>query len=294
MLVVAALGGNALLRRGEAASYAAQAANLADAAAALADLARAHALVVTHGNGPQIGRLALHPAFDEPLDALGAESEGMIAYQIEQELSRRLPGRDVVALLTRVVVNPCDPAFARPTKPIGATYTADVAAQLERSRGWPMMRDGERFRRAVASPEPQRIVEQRAIRLLVDAGAVVICAGGGGIPVTADGHGVEAVVDKDLTAALLARVLGADALLLLTDVAAVYDDWPGTRQPIAEATVAQLRARAFAGGSMGPKIEAACRFVAGTGGKAAIGAVGDAGRILHGEAGTAVVGATAA
>lgn len=294
MLVVAALGGNALLRRGEDASIATQRRNLAEAADALVAVAREHALVVTHGNGPQIGQLALRAAgSDESLDVLGAESEGLIGYLIEQELSRRMPERDIAALLTRVVVDPRDPAFAQPTKPIGPVYGHGEAPQIAQARNWTMMRDGEGFRRAVPSPEPQRIVEQRAIRLLVDAGAVVICAGGGGIPVALDERamrGVEAVIDKDLAAALLARELGADALLLLTDVSAVYDDWPyPARRPIREATAAQLRARRFAAGSMAPKVEAACRFVEATGGRAAIGSLGAARQILRGEAGTTVV-----
>jgi carbamate kinase len=293
MLVVAALGGNALLRRGEEPRIAVQRRNLAAAGAALAEIAREDALVVTHGNGPQIGQLALRAGSDETLDVLGAESEGLIGYLIEEELSRRLPGRDVAALLTRVGVDPRDPAFAQPTKPIGPVYRPEEAQELARARGWTMMRDGDGMRRAVPSPEPRSIVEQRAIRLLVDSGAVVICAGGGGIPVVRDEsgmRGVEAVIDKDLAAALLARELAADALLLLTDVRAIYDDWPHpARRPITEATPGQLRARRFAAGSMAPKVEAACRFVEATGGRAAIGSLADAARMLRGDAGTIVV-----
>jgi carbamate kinase len=280
MLVVAALGGNALLRRGEAPSIAGQRRNLAAAADALAAIARQHALVITHGNGPQIGQLALHAAGDETLDVLGAQSEGLIGYMIEEELSRRLPERDIVALLTRVIVDPRDPAFAHPTKPIGPVYRAADAPALARGRGWTMMPDGDGQRRAVASPAPLRIVEQRAIALLTDAGT------------NHDGamRGVEAVIDKDLAAALLARELAADFLLLLTDVPAVYADWPHpARAPITEATPDQLRSRRFAAGSMAPKVEAACRFVAATGGRAAIGALADAANILRGAAGTVVV-----
>jgi carbamate kinase len=296
--LVVALGGNALLRRGEALTAEVQRAHAGEAMAAVAELAQSYDVVLTHGNGPQVGLLALQAgAYPEvppyPLDVLGAESEGMIGYVLEQELQNRLPGRTAVTVLTQVVVDPADPAFRAPTKPIGPVYTEEQAREVEQRFGWTTAPDGKYFRRVVASPEPLAIVELAAIRLLVEAGAVVVCTGGGGIPVTldADGrlHGVEAVIDKDLAAALLARSLGADVLLMLTDVEGVIDGWgtPGARL-IERATTAELRERRFATGSMGPKVEAACRFAESTGGIAAIGALEQAPLILSGAAGTLI------
>jgi carbamate kinase len=296
--VVLALGGNALLRRGERLDYDAQRRAIGDAARVVAAVARDHALVVTHGNGPQIGWLALRAESvaeraGATLDVLGAESEGMIGYLIEQRLAAELPDRPVAALLTQVAVDPADPAFANPTKPIGPVYDEAEAKRLGTSRGWRTGPDGEGFRRLVPSPEPTRILELSTIRLLLDAGRIVVCAGGGGIPVVLrdDGAvvGVEAVVDKDLTSALLARELGCDLLVLLTDVEAVFRDWPERREPIARATPAELRALALQAGSMAPKVEAACRFVESTGGRAAIGALEHAAALVAGDAGTQVV-----
>ncbi|MBS1883737.1 MAG: carbamate kinase [Actinobacteria bacterium] len=298
MRILVALGGNALLRRGESADADTQRRNVEEAAAGLAELATDHELVITHGNGPQVGLLALqsesyrsvHPY---PLDVLGAESEGMVGHLLEVALRNLLPEQEIVTVLTETVVDPDDPAFEAPTKPIGPVYSSSEAARLRAERGWVIGRDGDRFRRLVPSPEPRAISELRPLRLLVDAGVLVVCAGGGGIPVTvgADGRlrGVEGVVDKDLTAALLARRLDADLLLMLTDVDAVRLGW-GTadEHPLPEATAAQLRAMSFAAGSMGPKVEAACRFVEASGRTAAIGALDDAPAIVHGEAGTRV------
>jgi carbamate kinase len=297
--LVVALGGNALLRRGEAMTADVQREHAAEAMTAVAELAGSHDIVLTHGNGPQVGLLALQalaytdvPAY--PLDVLGAETEGMIGYVLEQELSNRLPGRTAVTVLTQVVVDPDDPAFETPTKPIGPVYTEEQAQRLERERGWTIAADGDHFRRVVASPEPLRIVELSAIRMLVDAGAIVVCTGGGGIPVTMREagtlHGVEAVIDKDLAAELLARSLDADFLLMLTDVGAVMRGWgtPDAR-PIRRTTPTELRGMQFANGSMGPKVAAACRFVEATGGTAAIGALEDAPQIVAGTAGTTVV-----
>jgi carbamate kinase len=296
--LVVALGGNALLRRGEPLTADVQRVHAGEAMEAVADLAQGFDVVLTHGNGPQVGLLALQSsAYADvppyPLDVLGAESEGMIGYVLEQELRNRLPGRNAVTVLTQVVVDRGDPAFTAPTKPIGPVYTEEQARLLERERGWAVAADGAHFRRVVASPEPLRIVELAAIRLLVDAGAIVVCAGGGGIPVTVDGagalRGVEAVIDKDLAAELLARSLEADVLVMLTDVAAVMRGWGTQRaRPIERATPAELRRMRFANGSMGPKVEAACRFVERTGGVAAIGALADASLILAGAAGTTV------
>ena len=298
MKVVIALGGNALLKRGEPPTAEAQRANVARAAQAVAGVARAHAVIVTHGNGPQVGLLALQaeesarvPPY--PLDILDAESEGMIGYLIEQELASRLPGRRIATLLTQIEVAADDPAFLKPSKPIGPVYAAAEAQRLAQARGWTIGLDGNAWRRVVPSPEPRRILELATIRLLVDAGVIVVCAGGGGIPVVvtpAGGiHGVEGVIDKDLAAALLARELDADALLLLTDVDAVYRNWNTPEaSPLRATTARELRQQQFAPGSMGPKVEAACRFVEATGGLAGIGRLEDALEVLEGRRGTNV------
>jgi carbamate kinase len=299
MRVVVALGGNALLKRGEPMDAAVQRANVKVAAEAVARIAQDHDLVVTHGNGPQVGLLALQNAAYEavtsyPLDVLDAETEGMVGYLLEQELGHHLDRDRLATLLTQIVVDPDDPAFTHPTKFVGPSYDAGAAAQLTDSRGWAMARDGDAFRRVVASPEPLEIVELATIRLLVAQGITVICSGGGGIPVMADGRGglqgVEAVIDKDLAAELLARGLGAGALLLLTDVDGVYEAYGTDRaRRVERATAAQLRAMDLPAGSMGPKVDAVCRFVEHTGGFAAIGALHDAEAILAGDAGTVVV-----
>ena len=300
MRVVIALGGNALLKRGEAFTAAAQAANVAVAARAIAAVAEDHEVIVTHGNGPQVGLLALQAAaYDAesswPLDLLGAESEGMIGYVIERALTSRLPRQRIATLLTQVEVAADDPAFGAPTKPIGPVYDAETGRRMAAARGWPMVRDGGGWRRVVASPMPQRILEITTLRHLVADGVLVICGGGGGIPVVVDArgavHGVEAVIDKDRTAALLAWDIGADGLLLLTDVEAVFTDWGGeAARPIGETNVAALMALDLDPGTMGPKVEAACRFVADTGGFAGIGRLEDAAAILAGTTGTRLGG----
>jgi carbamate kinase len=298
VLVVAALGGNALLRRGQSAEAAAQRENVAVAVRAIAEIASEHDVVVTHGNGPQVGLLALqsdayHDVGPYPLDVLGAESEGMIGYLLDQELVNGLPGREVATLLTQVIVDADDPAFARPEKFIGPVYDEAQSERLAAARGWTFRADGPYRRRVVPSPEPRSIVELQTIRLLVRAGVLVVCTGGGGIPVVVDRdgrlRGVEAVVDKDRAAALLALGLGADALLLLTDVAAVEIGY-GTADAhaLGEVEASRLREPAFAPGSMGPKVEAACRFAEATGGMAGIGGLEDAAAILRGERGTRV------
>lgn len=298
MRLVVALGGNALLRRGEPMTEAVQGANVKRAAAALAGLIRVgHHLVITHGNGPQVGLLALQAAAGPadgayPLDVLGAESEGMIGYLIERELANCLPAGALIAtLLTQTKVDPYDPAFAHPQKPIGPMYDEMTALRLERERGWSIARDGASWRRVIASPKPLEILETPVISLLAEQGVTVICAGGGGIPVieteAGELQGIEAVIDKDRASALLARLLSADMLLLLTDVDAVYLDYatPGARA-VARTGVAALAERAFAAGSMGPKVEAAVSFVRATGRRAAIGRLEDAAAILSGKAGT--------
>jgi carbamate kinase len=253
---------------------------------------------VTHGNGPQVGLLALMgDAYDGvdpyPLDVLDAESEGQIGYVIEMEIDNATEGRDTVAIVTRVLVDPDDPAFDRPTKFIGALYDESEARELAGRLGWSVAPDGEGWRRVVASPEPKRIVQLPAIRELVDSGFLVVCAGGGGIPVVespaGEHRGVEAVIDKDLCSARLAADLGAQVLVLATDVDAVYLDWAGDRRrAISRSTPGELRDHDFAEGSMGPKVEAACRMVEETGGRAAIGALGDLEGLLAGSAGTQV------
>jgi carbamate kinase len=299
MRVVVALGGNALLKRGEPLDAAVQRANVKVAAEALAELAAEHQIVVTHGNGPQVGLLALqNEAYGEvaayPLDVLDAETEGMVGYLLEQELGAHVPRERLATLLTQVLVDAGDPAFSNPTKFVGPVYDRRDAAFLAHERGWAVAPDGPvHWRRVVPSPQPRAIVEMATIRLLVDHGITVICSGGGGIPVVADGagglRGVEAVIDKDLSAALLATELDADALLLLTDVDAVYADL-GTdaQRAIRTTTPADLRALQLPAGSMGPKVEAICRFVEDGGRIGAIGSLVDAVRILQGEAGTLV------
>ena len=295
MLVIVALGGNALLRRGESLDMATQRQNLAEAARAIAALAEEHRLVVTHGNGPQIGYLALQgiAAVARPAGRPRRGDRGDDRLPDEQVVRNQLPDREVASLLTQTIVDPHDPAFSRPTKPIGPVYTAAEARKLAAERGWTIAADSAHQRRVVPSPEPRAIVEIETIRLLVGYGVLVIAAGGGGIPVVVDEsgglHGVEAVVDKDLASALLAQQLGAESLLLLTDVPAVERDW-GTpvATPIHDTTPAALRRLQFEAGSMRPKVEAACRFVEAGGRLAGIGGLGDATKMLNGCAGTIV------
>ena len=300
MRVLIALGGNALLLRGERPDAETQRANVVAAAGAIAEIARVHEVVLTHGNGPQVGMLALESAADPalsrpyPLDVLGAQTQGMIGYLVGQALQNELPDRQVATLVTQTLVSAADPAFTAPTKFVGAVYPEAEARRLAQRYGWTVRPDGPAWRRVVPSPRPQRIVETRLIRSLVAAGTVVVCAGGGGVPVVRDAttgalRGTEAVVDKDLTAALLAEALDADALLLVTDVAAVMTGY-GTPDaaPIADTTPAQLRAQPFPEGSMGPKVDAACRFAELTGGMAGIGALDAAAAMLRGESGTVV------
>jgi len=300
MLVVAALGGNALLRRGEPLTAQAQRANVKIAAESLAEIVRAgHQLVVTHGNGPQVGLLALQGAAykpDEayPLDVLGAETEGMIGYIIEQELENALDhDRPVATLLTQVLVDKDDPAFKKPTKFVGPVYDREEAETKAEAAGWHIAQDGDKWRRVVPSPKPLEIPDMRVLQLLLEQGVVVICAGGGGIPILRrdDGSmiGVEAVIDKDAASALLASQLGADALLLLTDVDAIYRDFgKDTATPIHELTLDEARKLDLPAGSMGPKMAAAASF-AESGGVSGIGRLEDALAILERRAGTCVV-----
>jgi carbamate kinase len=304
MRVVAALGGNALLKRGEPLTAENQRANAHVACKALAPVALEHDLVISHGNGPQVGLLALqgsaYTAVDPyPLDLLGAQTEGMIGYLIQQELGNELPfEKRLASLLTLIEVDPDDPAFKDPTKPIGPVYAEEEAAKLGSEKGWVFKPDGDYFRRVVPSPLPQRIFGIEPVEWLLDHECVVICAGGGGIPVMYTDQpapagrmlvGVEAVIDKDLASALLARDLHADALVIVTDVDAVYADWGKPEQrAIRRASPSALAGTEFAAGSMGPKVRAACSFVEQTGGLAAIGSISDTRALLGGEAGTIV------
>ena len=302
MRVVVALGGNALLKRGEPMTAEVQRGNVKTAAPALASVAGKHQLVLSHGNGPQVGLLALQAAaFAEvepyPLDVLGAQTEGMIGYVLEQELGNLLPFEVPFAtILTMVEVDPSDPAFGNPTKFVGPVYTKSEADQLAGEKGWAFKPDGDHWRRVVPSPEPRRIFEIRPIRWLLDKDVVVICAGGGGIPTMylpgADRIlvGVEAVIDKDFATELLAREVGADVFVMATDVDGVYVGWGTPEQRRLErVTPSELRDLPFAAGSMGPKVEAAARFVETTGKRAAIGGLAEIEAILDGNAGTQVV-----
>jgi len=295
MKFVIALGGNALLKRGQPPDPALQRANVAAAADCLAPVIESHGVVLTHGNGPQVGLLALQAlatskANPFPLDVLGAETEGMIGYVLEQELMNRLPRRGFATLLTQVQVDPGDPAFARPEKPIGPVYSQDQAQSLAATHGWTVAADGPHWRRVVASPAPRSILALRSIRLLCDADVTVICAGGGGIPVMPDAQGrwqgVEAVIDKDASSALLAIALDADALVMLTDVPAVMTAF-GTPQQRAlrRATPRALAQFEFAAGSMAPKVAAAVAM-AKAGKRAAIGSITELEAIVAGTAGT--------
>ena len=302
---MAALGGNALLERGEPPDSDVQQAHVARAVRALAPLAGDHDLVITHGNGPQVGLLAMESARDTaltrpyPFDVLGAQTQGMIGYWLVQALQNALPGRLAGCLVCRTLVRADDPAFANPVKFVGPVYAEARARQLAAEYGWQVRRDGNAWRRVVPSPEPAELLDLPLISELVRTGAIVVCAGGGGVPVTRDAagflRGAEAVVDKDLTAALLARALHADALLLLTDVDCVQDQY-GTQhaRPIRLATPSVLRALQFPAGSMGPKVDAACRFVEATGAMSAIGRLDDAEALLYRKAGTIVAPGPAA
>lgn len=302
MRIVIALGGNALLKRGEPPTLETQRRNARTAARAIAAVAPGNELILTHGNGPQIGLLALQAAAatdaSRPLDVLNAETDGMIGYLLEQELVNALGECRVATLLTQIEVDPGDPAFRQPTKFIGPQYEAAEAQRIGAANGWAMALDGARWRRVVASPAPLEILEIDAIRQLVAAGFVTICAGGGGIPVARPHggpyQGIECVVDKDFTSALLATQLGADCLVMLTDVPAVYTEFgtPRARQ-IRHATPTDLQSGAFPAGSMGPKVEAARRFAAGAGRRACIGNLADVADILAGRAGTTIAAAVA-
>ncbi|APC17902.1 carbamate kinase [Pseudomonas frederiksbergensis] len=299
MRIVVALGGNALLRRGEPMTADNQRANIRIATEQIAKIHPGNQLVIAHGNGPQVGLLSLQAAAytqvsPYPLDVLGAETEGMIGYIIEQELGNLLDFEVPFAtLLTQVEVDARDPAFQNPTKPIGPVYSKAEAEALAAEKGWAIAPDGDKFRRVVASPKPKRIFEIRPIKWLLDKGSIVICAGGGGIPTMYDEHrklkGVEAVIDKDLCSALLAEQLESDLLVIATDVNAAFIDFgKPTQKAIAQAHPDDIEKLGFAAGSMGPKVQAACDFARNTGKVAVIGSLSDIEAIVQGKAGTRI------
>lgn len=298
MKVVIALGGNALLRRGERADADVQMANVRIAAKAVAEIAKEHNVVLTHGNGPQVGLLALQAdAYKDvtpyPFDVLGAESQGMIGYMVAQCVGNDLPDRQVVNIITQTEVDPNDPAYSDPRKFVGPVYDKETAEKLAAERGWTIAADGKYFRRVVPSPQPKKIVEIDTIRQLVDSGAMVIASGGGGIPVIRNEQGrlegSEAVIDKDMSASIMAAELDADALLILTDAPSIALDW-GTpdQKEIKEVSPEKLQEYGFAKGSMGPKVEAVCRFANTGKGFGAVGRLEDALDILNGKAGTII------
>jgi carbamate kinase len=301
MRIVVALGGNALLKRGEPMTHDVQRANIRVAAQAIAPVAKQHQVVLAHGNGPQVGLLALQAsAYKEvepyPLDVLGAQTEGMIGYMIEQELGNLLPFEVPFAtILTMVEVDPDDPAFKNPTKFVGPVYDQEEADRLKGEKGWVFKQDGAKWRRVVPSPLPKRIFEIRPVKWLLEHGTLIICAGGGGIPTMYVAGkertlaGIEAVIDKDLASELLARELDADLLIIATDVDGVYLDWGKPEQrKLGRVTIQELKAHPFPAGSMGPKVAAAIQFVEKTGKRAAIGSLQDIEKIVAGEAGTNV------
>ena len=301
MRIVVALGGNALLRRGDPLTTEIQRRNVRIAAEAIAPMAEEHDIVVVHGNGPQVGLLPLQTeslpgAAHYPLDVLDAGAQGMIGYLIQQELRSLLPPpHQVATLLTMVVVDPDDPAFARPAKFVGPVHDKDTADALARTKGWTFRRDGAAWRRVVASPEPRQILEILPITWLLERGAVVLCAGGGVPAMHLSSRpgtlvGVEAVIDKDLASELLAEEVHADLFLMATDVDGVYLHWghPAQRR-LGWVTPEELACYEFAAGSMEPKVAAATRFAAKTGRRAAIGALGDLAAIAAGQAGTNVL-----
>jgi carbamate kinase len=299
MRIVIALGGNALLKRGEAMTAENQQENIKIAASEIAPLVKDHEVVITHGNGPQVGLLSLQAhAYEQvepyPLDVLGAQTEGMIGYVLEMELGNLLPAEQPLAtILTMVEVDPEDPAFENPTKFVGPVYDLEQSRRIADEKGWTMKQDGDKWRRVVPSPLPKHIFEIRPIRWMLEHGAVVICAGGGGIPTAFAPdkdrvlEGIESVIDKDFASALLAKELDADLFIMATDVDGVYTGW-GTpdQKRLEEVTPSQVANHAFPAGSMGPKVAAAALFAERTGNRAAIGSLDDIEEIVAGTKGT--------
>nr|WP_314385286.1 carbamate kinase [uncultured Cardiobacterium sp.] len=301
MKIVIALGGNALLKRGEPMTAENQRENVKTACAQIARVYDGNQLIITHGNGPQVGLLALqNNAYKEvpmyPLDVLGAETAGMIGYMIQQELSNTVPGSASIAtVLTQIQVDPKDPAFQKPSKPVGPVYSKEEADKIAAEKGWAMAPDNDKYRRVVASPKPVNIFGLEPLKTLIDNKYIVVCGGGGGIPTWVDDegkqHGAEAVIDKDLATALLATLIDADLFVIATDVDGAYLDWGKPEQKrIALAAPDAALAFGFASGSMGPKIEAAANFAKATGKDAVIGALADIEQIVAGKAGTRISG----
>ena len=297
MRIVIALGGNALLRRGEEMTAENQRENIRIAAKVLAPIIEKHEVVISHGNGPQVGLLSLQSAAykeveEYPLDILGAQTQGMIGYMIEQELGNHLPVEiPIASILTMVEIDPEDPAFSNPTKPIGPIYDEKEARDLATLKGWNIKQDGDYWRRVVPSPEPHRIFQLRPIHWLLEKGTVVICAGGGGIPTSYKDNGklegVEVVIDKDRASSLLAFELEADLLIMATDTDGVYLDWGGESEKIiSKTTPEEISKYSFNKGSMGPKVEAACSFVERSGQRAVIGSLKDIEKMVSGISGT--------
>ena len=297
MRIVIALGGNALLRRGEEMTAENQRENIRIAAKVLAPIIEKHEVVISHGNGPQVGLLSLQSAAykeveEYPLDILGAQTQGMIGYMIEQELGNHLPVEiPIASILTMVEIDPEDPAFSNPTKPIGPIYDEKEARDLAKLKGWNIKPDGDNWRRVVPSPEPHRIFQLRPIHWLLEKGTVVICAGGGGIPTSYKDNGklegVEVVIDKDRASSLLAFELEADLLIMATDTDGVYLDWGGDSEKIiSKTTPEEISKYSFDKGSMGPKVEAACSFVERSGQRAVIGSLKDIEKMVSGISGT--------
>ena len=297
MRIVIALGGNALLRRGEEMTAENQRENIRIAAKVLAPIIEKHEVVISHGNGPQVGLLSLQSAAykeveEYPLDILGAQTQGMIGYMIEQELGNHLPVEiPIASILTMVEIDPEDPAFSNPTKPIGPIYDEKEARDLAKLKGWNIKQEGEYWRRVVPSPEPHRIFQLRPIHWLLEKGTVVICAGGGGIPTSYKDNGklegVEVVIDKDRASSLLAFELEADLLIMATDTDGVYLDWGGESEKIiSKTTPEEISKYSFDKGSMGPKVEAACSFVERSGQRAVIGSLKDIEKMVSGISGT--------
>ena len=300
MRLVIALGGNALLKRGEPMLCENQRANVRLACQQIAKAYKGNELIITHGNGPQVGLIALqNDAYKKvpmyPLDVIGAESVGMIGYMIQQELVNFIPKSATVAtVLTQTEVDPEDPAFQHPTKPVGPVYDKEEAEKLAKEQGWTIAPDNDKFRRVVPSPDPKRIWGLAPLKTLVENGHVVICCGGGGIPTYFDKEGklvgAEAVIDKDLASSVLAASINADLFVIATDVDGAYVDWgtPSQRR-IKQSDPASLRQFGFATGSMDPKVDAACRFVEKTGHKALIGSLDRLSDMLKGQSGTEII-----
>ncbi|MFK0573346.1 carbamate kinase [Endozoicomonas sp.] len=300
MRIVIALGGNAILQRGQPMECHIQRENIRKAAEAIAKIAKDHQVILTHGNGPQVGLLALmgesyKDVMPYPLDALGAQTQGMIGFMFEQELRNCMPGREVCTIATQTVVDTSDPAFLNPDKFVGPVYSQEQSvAVLAANPEWTMRQDGEYFRRVVPSPQPKEILELASLKKMVESGDItLICGGGGGVPVmrNSDGQleGVEAVIDKDRASRLLAEGIEADAYLILTDVAAVATNFgKPDSQDIRRATPEAMEALNFAAGSMGPKVEAVIGFVRNGGKMAAIGSLEQAAEILTSDSGTVI------